>query len=262
MSKNMSSQNEAYDEAAKKYKELNDQNTAASLKANKEAIARAEGANRAATAMAIKEQKRFQDKLKKSDIYGDAFKQASRTAEGQAAAAGAQAQKAARQSGLSKAAAAEAGANARQQTLGNAINQQQQNAMGAAMNKLGMQQSGASEMGRTAMQGGAQSGNLQMQGAGNTMSALGQQVANQGSLLGAQQQEGQNRYNRAWGNFSVPMGMIGGTLQAFSDENLKDAVDNNECPKCNGNKWGDVDAILKKHQGPHDFKKLIIVQEK
>ena len=253
----MNSSNKSYDDAAAKYAELSKANTEASLKANKEAVAQAVAANRAATAQAIKEQRQFQDKLKKTDVYGNAFKQASRTAEGQAQAAGAQAQTAARQAGMSKAAAAEAGANARQGALSGAMGQQQQAAMGAQMQKLGMQQQGAGEIGRAAMSGAGQEGGLKMQGAGNTMNALGQQTANQATLMGSAMQEGQNRYNRAWGNYGAGASALSSLLNVLSDENTKDATMNNE-PKSD---WDGVDAILKKHQGPHDYKKLIIVKE-
>lgn len=49
----------------------------------------------------------------------------------------------------------------------------------------------------------------------------------QGQYMGSQQTEGQNRYNRAWGNLGAGTGIFGsvmGGIASISDEKCKDAV--------------------------------------
>ena len=247
----MSAVQDRYESAAKKFENLNEMNTKASLDINKEAARKSLEANKRATQAAIKDQQKFLDNLKNRDLYQEAYEKASKGAAGQAAAQGAQAQAQARGAGMSKAAAAEMGANATNQAFNNALAQQQGMASNAIGQKLGMQQSGLNQKTGTMMQGANQAANLNMNAAGNAMGALNNQVANQGTLMGSQQQEASNVYNRAYGNLGMGTSAIGGLLQAFSDENTKDLKKNNT----------DVDAILKKYQPKKNLKDLVIKHE-
>lgn len=142
-----------------------------------------------------------------------------------AAAAGVQSQSttAARAAGMNKAQAAMMGsqqnANAYQNAYGNAYSQQ----MGQANNAFENQANRANQniYNSTSMNAN------QMNNATNT---YGQNMANQqgayqtagglainagGTMLGAGQQEGQNEYNRKWGNWGAGLGML------TSDERLK-----------------------------------------
>lgn len=109
----------------------------------------------------------------------------------QAGAAQQQAQNAYRSAGLSKAQAANMAAGQANQAYQNNFTGQQ----GVAANQLG-----------------------------NKVTGSGNMVSQQGQLMQAQQQEGQNAYNRAWGNVGNTMGIAGSFINALSDERLKDSL--------------------------------------
>lgn len=139
------------------------------------------------------------DKLWNGEAYRNSTKEAQQTAGGIAADRGAQAAAAARQAGYSKAQAAEMGANVRANSYSDALQNQQGMALGTKTNAVG----------------------------------------NQGQVAANEMQEGSNRYNKAWGNFGAGSSAVGGILQAFSDENLKDAKQNNTS--------SDAESIIHKH---------------
>ena len=70
-------------------------------------------------------------------------------------------------------------------------------------------------------------GNIYSSSQANALSNNQAAVNAQGNYLATAQQEGQNRYNRAWGNLGGVGSMLGGALT--SDERLKDA----ECVSSN-----------------------------
>ena len=125
------------------------------------------------------------------------------------AAAGAQSQAttAARAAGMNKAQAAMMGAqqnaNAYQNAYGNAYSQQ----LGQANSNA---QFGISNYGNSM---------LAQQNARNQANMAG--VNAYGTMMGAAQNEGQAEYDRRWGNAGNTFGIIGSTLKAFSDEDLK-----------------------------------------
>ena len=125
-----------------------------------------------------------------------AKKYAEQQAQAQAAGAQSQATTAARAAGMNKAQAAMMGAQqnaaAYQNAYGNAYTQQYQ---GANSNLNNQQQMAIN------------SNTATVQGAATNMSA--------------QQQEGQNEYDRTWGNWGNALGIGGSFIKPFSDENLK-----------------------------------------
>lgn len=125
-----------------------------------------------------------------------AKKYAGQQAQAQAAGAQSQATTAARAAGMNKAQAAMMGAQqnaaAYQNAYGNAYAQQYQ----GANSNLNNQQQMAINSNTAAVQGA-------------------------GTNLSAQQQEGQNEYDRTWGNWGNALGIGGSLIKPFSDENLK-----------------------------------------
>ena len=240
-----------YEEAMRKYNTLNEQNTQSALDINKVATERAQRANQRATEAAVRSQNKFLRDLENRDLYDEAYSRGSRAAAGQAAAQGAQAQAQARQAGMSKAAAAEMGAQAANNAYGNALSQQQGQAQSAIGQKLGMQQSGISQRAGTMMQGAGQEASLGMQSAAQRMEALKNQTANQQTATGMAQSLDEAKWGRGWDAASKGMGtaatVAGVAKDIWSDENLKDATKTNT----------DVDSILKKYYKP-DFKNLIM----
>lgn len=163
---------------------------------------------------AYKEYSQLQDSYTGNKGYENSLREGAKGAQIQAANASAQQNTSLRNSGQSNAAAAILASNNQANNYNNALAQQQ----GAAYN------AGANA------------------------------VASQGTKLSAQQTEGQNKYNRAWGNVGATAGIIGsvaGGLSGICDENLKNSV-----------KLTDTDDFFRKHK-PCDFKKLRIeIKEK
>lgn len=160
----------------------------------------------------------------------EAQKYAAQQARATAAGAQGQATTAARAAGMNKAQAAMMGsqqnANAYQNAYGNAYSQQMGQTNNAYENNAN--RGNQNIYGSTALTA------QQMNNATNT---YGQNMANQqtasqsagglalgagGTMLGAAMQEGQNEYNRKWGNWGNALGIVGSGLGAvFSDERLK-----------------------------------------
>lgn len=155
MSKNMSSTNSQWESAYDQYSNLQ---------------------NRASSAA---------DKYTGNAGYENSLTEAAKGANIRAQAAGDQATQAARSAGMSKAAAANLGAQQTAQGYGSGFDTQQQNALASGS---------------------------------NAVSAANQAVSNQSGALNSSQTEGNNRYNRAWGNTGFITGTIGSLL---SDERLK-----------------------------------------
>lgn len=153
--------------------------------------------------------------------YNEAANQAARRNAGQqaqAAAAGAQSQAttAARAAGMNKAQAAMMGsqqnANAYQNAYGNAYAQQLGSASSSMENARNLNAGQMNNATNTYGQNMAQQQNS-MTAANNAA------VSAKGTMLGAAQQEGQNEYNRKWGNWGAGLGIATSLLP--SDENLK-----------------------------------------
>ena len=147
------------------------------------------------------------------------------------AAAGAQSQAttAARSAGMNKAQAAMMGsqqnANAFQNAYGNAYSQQLNNAA-ANQNTQLANYNNAFENNANRMNNNIvnqqQMANANSQYQQNMAQNAGNTAINaQGQLIGAAQTEGQNEYNRKWGNWGNGLGIAGTILGAFSDEKLK-----------------------------------------
>lgn len=165
----------------------------------------------------IKNQKAFVNNVKNSNPYQSAFKQAQGAAEAGAAAQGAQAQNAARQAGMSKAQAAEMGANTRQQGYNQTLQNQQNMAQNAEMSKLGMQQQSLGNQANAAMQGANMTNQANWQGAQNKLGYGQAAMAND-----------KYGFEKGWGwasPFINLAGDVGSTL--LSDANCKDLIDNN-----------------------------------
>ena len=135
-----------------------------------------------------------------------------------AAAAGAQSQAttAARSAGMNKAQAAMLGSqqnsNAYQNAYGNAYSQQLSNAnanMESARNANAQQMNNATNVYGQNM---ANQQNAMMSSGNSAVSAAG-------TAMGAGQQEGQNEYERTWGNWGAGLGL--GSMLLPSDERLK-----------------------------------------
>ena len=149
--------------------------------------------------------------------YNEAANQAARKNAGQqaqAAAAGAQSQAttAARAAGMNKAQAAMMGsqqnANAYQNAYGNAYSQQ----LGSAASSMESARNlNAGQMNNATNTYGQNMAN--QQNSSNQMNTAAISAA--GTNMGAAQQEGQNEYNRKWGNWGAGLGML------TSDEKLK-----------------------------------------
>lgn len=140
--------------------------------------------------------------------------------------AGNQANTAQRNAGASKQSAAQSGANSaynaaastQANTYNNAYNSQQNASLSTDSNTLNAK-----------------------------MNSEGEQVNQRGNFLQAEQNEGNNKYNRAWGNANGISGaagkVIGGIAQAVaSDQNAKDYYPLSK-----------ADAILKKHKSYKDL---------
>lgn len=206
MSKNMSSTNRRYEAANKKFDEAYD-------KYNKDVAAATSD---------------YQEVFNK--YTGDAgLKSATSYAQDQASQqslragtqAGATANRSARTAGLNKAQAAMLAQQAASDTTGNMYQSAYDSSRNAALNNN--QSTVAAKQGEYSTRVGA---------AATPLNARGQQLA-------AAQQEGQNAYNRAWGNVGGAGSMVTGLLT--SDERLKEARDvssdanteDYECFKCN-----------------------------
>ena len=140
--------------------------------------------------------------------------------------AGATANKSARTSGLSKAQAALMSEQASSDTTGNTYSDIYNQTRNSSLN-------GALQNNQSTLSAKQGEYSTRVSAAATPLNARGQQLA-------AAQQEGQNAYNRAWGNVGGAGSMITGLLT--SDERLKEAVnvssaDSNtedyECFKCN-----------------------------
>ena len=148
-----------------------------------------------------------------------------------AAAAGAQSQAttAARSAGMNKAQAAMMGsqqnANAYQNAYGNAYSQQLGNAQANQNTQLANYNS-AFENNANRMNNNIvnqqQMANANQQYQQNMAQQSGQAALGAGgTVMGAQQTEGQAQYDRTWGNWGNGLGIAGGLLKTFSDEDLK-----------------------------------------
>lgn len=171
MSKNMSSTNEEFESAQKKYNDLLNQYTG-------------------------------------NAGYQNSLNQAGKGAAVESQAAGAQTQGQARQAGMSKSQAAAMGANTASEQYGKSFTGQQTN---------------AANMGTNA-------------------------VTNQGTAVTNEQTEGNNRYNRAWGNVGGIAQGVGGAVNnatkiipGLSDETAKNAVKLTRMPS-KGSEYGNLQA--------------------
>jgi hypothetical protein len=224
-----SSKNQKYENAASKYDAATEQYTGQKGYENSLAAAKngsgladtqikkgnAQGLNTTSQANAVGMTQGLQ--------YNKAANQAAREQAGQqaaAAAAGAQSQAttAARAAGMNKAQAAMMGAqqnaNAYQNAYDNAYSQQLNNAnsnMESARNLNANQMNNATN---TYGQNMAQRQNSMTAANNAGLSAAG-------TKMGAAQTEGQNEYERTWGNWGNALGIGGSVLKAFSDEDLK-----------------------------------------
>ena len=181
-------------------------------------------------------------------VNSEAKKYAAQQAQAAAAGAQSQATTAARAAGMNKAQAAMMGsqqnANAFQNSYGNAYSQQMGQANNAYENQANRANSNINN-----------SANMALGSMNNATNVYGQNMANQqnamdsmsaaklgakGTAMGAGQQEGQNEYNRKWGNWSAGLGLLS------SDEKLKHYQ---ECSK---------KVIIK---SPNAIKKLKYIKE-
>lgn len=217
--------------------------------------------------------KKFGQGVKNADIYGKSFREAQGAAEGAAAAQGAQAQQAGRQAGMSKAAAAEMGANARQQSYNQNLLQQQGISRDTMMDKIGTygqsmnaaNQAKAQAMANTINARNAATANLGAQQMAKANSKL-----NAANFYGGRQTEAYNQ-NLGYAGLGVQGAGIAadayGTFKNYnkggdSDIRLKDFIMNNDNDKTNEDWKKKVDALLKKDQEPADFQALIITTDK
>ena len=147
------------------------------------------------------------------------------------AAAGTQSQAttAARAAGMNKAQAAMMGsqqnANAYQNAYGNAYSQQLGNAQSNQNTQLANYNSAfennANRMNNN-MVNQQQMANANAQYQQNMAQQSGQAALGAGgTVMGAQQTEGQAQYDRTWGNWGNGLGIAGSVLKSFSDEKLK-----------------------------------------
>lgn len=139
---------------------------------------------------AMKNYKDTANKYTGESGYAKSLEQGTKGANITAGGAQQQAQNAYRAAGLSKAQAANLAAGQGANAYQNSFNNQQQ----AAANQNA-----------------------------NAVTAAGNAVNQQSAGAQMQQQEGQNRYNRSWGNVGNTMGIAGSFLSAISDGRLKDA---------------------------------------
>jgi len=197
-------ENDRYDEAASKYEELQNKYTGES--GYKESV---NAAQKNGVKIQNKANAKGREQAAKQNEFANKEAQKYANQQAQAAAAGTQAQSttAARTAGMNKAQAAMMGsqqnANAYQNAYGNAYNSQ----LGMANQNAGQQAANyANQM--NAQQNAYQNyGNAALSG--------------QGTMMGAEQQEGQNVYDRTWGNWGNALGIGGSLLKSFSDEELK-----------------------------------------
>jgi hypothetical protein len=162
-------------------------------------------------------------------VNSEAQKYAAQQAQAAAAGAQSQATTAARAAGMNKAQAAMMGsqqnANAYQNAYGNAFSQQMGQANSAYENQANRANSNIYN-----------SAGMNANQMNNATNVYGQNMANQqnarthandaavsssGTAMGAAQTEGQNEYERKWGNWGNGLGIAGSALKAFSDEDLK-----------------------------------------
>jgi hypothetical protein len=105
-------------------------------------------------------------------------------------------------------------ANAYQNAYGNAYSQQ----LGSAASSMESARNlNAGQMNNATNTYGQNMAN--QQNSSNQMNTAAISAA--GTNMGAAQQEGQNEYNRKWGNWGNGLGIGGSVLKAFSDEDLK-----------------------------------------
>jgi hypothetical protein len=186
MSKNMSSQGQRYDAAARKFDE---------------SVAKYEGKVDEATQDYQKEYNKYAGEagLKSATEYAE--KQANQQSQRAGNQAAANATRGASTSGLNKAQAAMMGRQAASDTTGNAYQGVYDSSRGAALNNN--QATLAAKQGEYSTRAGA----------------AAVPVNAQGQKMSAAQQEDQNAYNRAWGNLGGIGSMVTGLLT--SDERLK-----------------------------------------
>lgn len=186
MSKNMSSQGQRYDSAARKFDE---------------SVAKYEGKVDEATQDYQNEYKKYAGEagLKSATEYAE--KQANQQSQRAGNQAAANATRGASTSGLNKAQAAMMGRQAASDTTGNAYQGVYDSSRGAALNNN--QATLAAKQGEYSTRAGA----------------AAVPVNAQGQKMSAAQQEDQNAYNRAWGNLGGIGSMVTGLLT--SDERLK-----------------------------------------
>ena len=100
--------------------------------------------------------------------------------------------------------------------------------------------------------------NQQQQGANqlaNEVTAKGNSANQASTAAQMQQQEGQNRYNRAWGNLGNTMGIVGSLVGAASDERLKESENVSMSPREYSEK---MKVIFEKHNnGKRDYRALM-----
>lgn len=162
-------------------------------------------------------------------VNSEAQKYAGQQAANAAAGAQSQATTAARAAGMNKAQAAMMGsqqnANAYQNAFGNAYSQQMGQANNAFENQANRANSNiynSAGMNANQMNNAANTYGQNMAQQQNAMTAANNAgVSATGTKMGAAQTEGQNEYERKWGNWGNALGIGGSLLKSFSDEDLK-----------------------------------------
>ena len=250
-----SSKNQKYEDASKKYDAATEQYTGQKGYENSLAAAKngsgladeqirkgnAQGLNTAALANAAGQSQGLgnvnaananatgQSRSQNALVNSEAQKYAGQQAANAAAGAQSQATTAARAAGMNKAQAAMMGsqqnANAYQQAYGNAFSQQMGQANNAFENQANRANSNiysSAGMNANQMNNATNTYGQNMAQQQNAMTAANNAgVSATGTKMGAAQTEGQNEYERKWGNWGNALGIGGSLLKSFSDEDLK-----------------------------------------
>lgn len=142
----------------------------------------------------------------------------------------------------------------------NSVQQAQKGASISASNATAQQNTAMRNSGQSSNASAIMSGNNTANNYNNAFQGQQQaaynagtdQLNSQGTKMQAEQVEGQNKYNRSWGNLGAGAGIggsiMGGISSIASDENLKESV-----------KLTDTDEFFKKHK-KKNYKDLLIVK--
>lgn len=86
----------------------------------------------------------------------------------------------------------------------------------------------------------------------NAVTAAGNTANQRSTAVQMQQQEGQNKYNRSWGNFGNTLGIVGSFVNSASDERLKESVKISDVRSAR-----DISKDMDKYFTKRDYKSLI-----